>query len=138
MSCRAAAIQAIVLTLVTAAAHGEEIPGAFKTNDDLRVICQDDSVYVDVCLGYLQGASDLLTVMQKPLWPFNYPYCLPQGAQTPEDLRRVLMAYLQSHPEKVPAIGAGSAFRALIEAFPCPEQAAHVGPTRKPSPPPPF
>jgi hypothetical protein len=135
MSCRAAAVQAIVLSLVTAAAHSEEIPGAFKTNDDLRVICQDDSVYLDVCLGYLQGASDLLTVMQRPLWPFNYPYCLPQGAQAPDELRRVLMAYLDNHPEKSPVIGAGSAFRALIEAFPCPKQRAYVGPHAVPPPP---
>ena len=135
MACRTAAFQALVLSLAAASAHGEGPPEAFKTGQDLRVICQDESVYLDVCLGYLQGASDLLTVMQKPLWPFNYPYCLPKDVPPPDELRRVLMAYLEKHPEASSAVGAGSAFRALIEAFPCARQRAYVGPEKVPPPP---
>jgi hypothetical protein len=121
----AIAVQAVALSLIASAAHAQEIPGAFKTGADLREICKEDSVYDDVCLGYLQGASDLLTVVQKPLWPFNYPYCPPAGA-TAQELREVLMTYLDSNPDKTPTIGAGSAFRALVEAFPCPKQAAFI------------
>lgn len=75
-----------------------------------------DSARAIQCLGYLQGFSGLNAlyeqVQQKTFW------CLPDGVRN-EQIVRVVVKYLQSHPELLHQSKAGLAALALGEAFPC-------------------
>lgn len=69
-----------------------------------------------VCVGVLQT----LTYIQ-PLLDPRYgkaSYCLPQGLAEQQEVR-VVVTYLQSHPERLQEEGQTLALDALHQAFPC-------------------
>ncbi|MGE0684112.1 MAG: Rap1a/Tai family immunity protein [Candidatus Binatia bacterium] len=71
-----------------------------------------------VCVGMLQT----LTYIQ-PLLDPKYGkagYCLPQGLAYEQEVR-VVVTYLQSHPERLQEEGRTLALDALHQAFPCKE-----------------
>lgn len=71
-----------------------------------------------VCVGMLQT----LTYIQ-PLLDPQYEragYCLPQGLPHEQEVR-VVVTYLQSHPERLQEEGQTLALDALHQAFPCQE-----------------
>ncbi len=71
-----------------------------------------------ICMGMLQT----LTYIQ-PLLDPKYGkagYCLPQGLSYEQEIR-VVLTYLQSHPERLQEEGQTLALDALHQAFPCKE-----------------
>jgi hypothetical protein len=71
-----------------------------------------------VCVGMLQTLRYI-----QPLLDPKYgkaSYCLPQGLPNEQEVR-VVVTYLQSHPERLQEEGRTLALDALHEAFPCKE-----------------
>jgi hypothetical protein len=55
--------------------------------------------------------------------PPRAPLCIPKGVTT-EQGRRVVVKYLQEHPEELQNRGNVLTYLAFIKAFPCPVQPA--------------
>lgn len=76
-----------------------------------------DSSKAGICVGYIQGARDMHDVYQfasKATPLFCIPSQVPNG-----QLVRILLKYLQSHPEKLHLNGGFLCSLAFVEAFPC-------------------
>jgi hypothetical protein len=73
------------------------------------------------CYGYIEGIRDMRllneTVDSIP------PDCTPQKV-TMDQMARVVVKYLQDHPERLHYMDASLVVNAISEAFPCPVQPA--------------
>jgi hypothetical protein len=69
-----------------------------------------------LCLGFVSGAVDgwRLTVLERK---GTLPFDVPQDVTDPEIIR-VLIKYLENHPERLQSPGIVSLWFSLIEAFP--------------------
>jgi len=70
-----------------------------------------DELYVMLCTGYFSGLFDASDWIGREA-------CPPRGSE-PQHWVRVVVAYLESHPEELHMSAASLAKRALVEAYPC-------------------
>jgi len=72
------------------------------------------------CLGYITGVN---STSEAILTHFKFPllYCLPKGIDNIQ-LVRVIVKYLENHPEELPNKSTLLVLAALKEAFPCEEK----------------
>jgi hypothetical protein len=80
----------------------------------------DDFFKSGWCYGFLQGASEMF-VMAKILGQLPPSYCMPAEV-TEKQAVRIVMKYLQNHPEKLHYPRTNLVYRALAQAFPCDTQ----------------
>jgi hypothetical protein len=75
-----------------------------------------DAADASYCNGYVNGIVDQLTIMSSAM---KTAYCLPSYGGSNEQFVRIVLKYLQDHPESLnqPAISPTSL--AITGAFPC-------------------
>jgi hypothetical protein len=78
------------------------------------------------CLGYLQGAHDMMAYLLTYGGAKNELYCIPTKGISVDQLRRVVIKWIKDNPAMMNATARQAIQWAMIEAFPC----------RKKSPPP--
>jgi hypothetical protein len=107
-------VVATVLALSSTPAHA-----LFYYGNEFYEMCgSEDVAPLAVCTGFVMGVADtrefFLTVSE-------LEDCMPKTA-TVQQLRDVVYAYLQDHPETRHYSAAGMTMAAFDEAFGCPEQ----------------
>jgi len=86
-----------------------------------------DALRTGVCIGFLQGVADahqwdtLRSAEVGHLLP--RAFCVPASVTAPQQAR-VLLAFLNAHPERLSENGVGLVYAAFAEAWPCP---ANIG-----------
>ena len=73
---------------------------------------------VGICLGYIQGAADALTLAMGN-FQFEAKACMPSQPTTEEQVR-VTLKYIDGHPELLSYSAADVVWRAMIASYPCP------------------
>lgn len=82
-----------------------------------------DALKTGVCIGFLEGVAGahrwdtLRSAETGRLLP--RAFCVPDGVTAPQEAR-VLLAYLNAHPERLSENGVGLSYAAFAEAWPCP------------------
>jgi hypothetical protein len=82
-----------------------------------------DALKTGVCIGFLEGVAGahrwdtLRSAEAGRLLP--RAFCVPSHVTTPEEAR-VLLAFLNAHPERLSQDGVGLVYAAYAEAWPCP------------------
>ena len=90
----------------------------FVTAAQLVERCNGQSSYaLSYCYAYLAGVHDTLRAYE--IWLARPEFCPPASA-TLEDTRRLLIAFLGTHPEYRDGQGASVSAVALKEGYPCP------------------
>lgn len=82
-----------------------------------------DALRAGVCIGFLDGVAgahrwDTLRSAEAGRL-LTRAFCVPDRVGAPEEAR-VLLAYLNAHPERLSEGGVGLAYAAFAEAWPCP------------------
>lgn len=82
-----------------------------------------DALRAGVCIGFLDGVAgahrwDTLRSAEAGRL-LTRAFCVPDRVGAPEEAR-VLLAFLNAHPEKLSEDGVGLAYAAFAEAWPCP------------------
>ena len=86
-----------------------------------------DALQTGVCIGFLEGVADahrldtLRSAEAGRLLP--RAFCVPNSVTAPEEAR-ILLAFLNAHPERLSEDGVGLVYAAYAEAWPC---AADIG-----------
>ena len=97
--------------------------GRFESGNDLIQVCSDDHHFNQAyCKGYAVGVADaLMAVNAMKANGYAIPTaCIPSGEHVKsEQVRDVVLQYLNAHPEKRHEPAAGHALMALQAAFPC-------------------
>jgi hypothetical protein len=126
------AVGGLVLLLTAASvAAGESVDGQKLLRDcqaNIRVAertHREGSVEVlqaAFCAGYVLGVADLHGI-ETLTRPALRVFCLPETWEVLQGIR-VVVRYLQTHPEQLHLVGATLVYVALHEAFPCPPAAS--------------
>jgi len=108
----------------SASVFSQNIPmGRFESGNDLIGLCSDGRVaFESYCRGYAVGVADaLMAVNAMKANGYAIPTaCIPSGEHVKsEQVRDVVLQYLNAHPEKRHEPAAGHALMALQAAFPC-------------------
>jgi hypothetical protein len=119
---RAKLFFAIAVALLWSASAFSEFPmGSFETGNDLIGVCSDGHVGNEgYCRGYAMGVADALMAvkaMKENGWPIPTA-CIPTHVKT-EQVRDVVVQYLNDHPAIRHQAAGGHALMALQAAFPC-------------------
>lgn len=77
----------------------------------------EESFAFSACVAYLQGASDMLTLVISFTAPGKY--CPPDRGISNDQARRIVRKWIMSNPEEMSAAARGVVFTALMRAFPC-------------------
>jgi hypothetical protein len=103
--------------------------GYFQTGNELYTLCNSESYYdKGKCLGYIQGAADLISGLQsslstkdhQPMWRMN-DVCGSSNV-TSRQVKDVVTLYLRDHPADRDQPAAQLITIALIQTFPCDDQ----------------
>jgi hypothetical protein len=106
---RAAVSLAIALLLAASTAARAVAP--VDTNQLLKICTGKDTL---ACEGFIMGALGMHLEDAK-----THPIVCPARSSTPQDLRQVVVKYMQAHPETRSLKAAGVTVLALHQAFPC-------------------
>jgi len=103
-----------------AMAANNKAHGSFLSGTDLLYVCTEDfKGWEDrLCALYVEGASDGIGVSAHYFSDGSLPFCAPDRF-TGTQLRKVVLKYLDEHPEELHLAATGLIMTALIEAFPC-------------------
>jgi hypothetical protein len=89
---------------------------------DGKDLSRDEAIQSSECLAYVEGSldgSDFWKVIDQRDGNKNMPHhCIPNGV-TMEQTVRVLMKYLEGHPQELHENGWVCVHAAMLEAFPC-------------------
>jgi hypothetical protein len=119
----------LIFLLVGASAKAEELSG---DGNELLRDCEEslhgklvaDAIRAGTCLGYLSGIVDMHVVYAQSGIP-NLPIsCIPPGGVSLRQVQRVVVKYLQEHPEELHYKRFTLVNIALLHAFPCKVQPA--------------
>lgn len=107
----------IVLVWVSSIAWAEDRDGhtgrrLLERCESVLKIASPDLMNFGWCLGFLEGLDDMGAASGARF------YCLPDNASFGQQAR-VVVKYLNDHPEKLHEIDVALAIAALREAFPC-------------------
>lgn len=91
-------------------------PALAVTGNDLYNWCSDDDP--GVCNGYLLGSVSTISTLQSWKRVKRNFICLPSSF-TDRQLRELVLAHLQAHPESRHLSGSSLTLNALLAAFPC-------------------
>jgi Rap1a immunity proteins len=125
MRCINVIVMGLILLLTEASANAEEIRG---DGNELLRYCTDSSPADSVgiaksawCSGYLLGIDDMRKF--SATLPHRPTDCMPEGV-TMVQVKRVVVDYLQEHPEELRYSSVVLVHNALKHAFPCLAQPA--------------
>ncbi len=128
----------LILFLVSSSGHAFYITG--MTGEDLLRVCTEEGTNttqgdiafaksvaeIGVCLGYLAGIIDMsayytviLSATNCPNKKVTYLFCIPDDA-TPTQKMKVVIKYLNDHPEELNKPAIGIVIEAYQQYFPCP------------------
>ena len=120
MRVKACFVMAVAL-FWSASVFAEFPMGSFETGNDLFGVCSDGREFLQgYCQGYAVGVADVATAMNA-MKENGYPIpsaCIPKQVKT-EQVRDVVVQYLNAHPEKRHEPAAARTLIALQAAFPC-------------------
>ncbi len=106
----------VLMTVSTYPRAAKAITG--MTGNELLGYCENEGVYSQgLCDGFIDGAGDGFQSYALYIGR-RLPFCYPEGA-TVGQVRRVIVKYLEEHPQDLHYSAADSAFIALGDAFPC-------------------
>ena len=106
----------VLMTVSTNPRAAKAITG--MTGSELLGYCENEGVYSQgLCDGFIDGVGDGFQSFALYIGR-RLPFCYPQDA-TVEQVRRVIVKYLEEHPQDLHYSAAESAFIALGDAFPC-------------------
>lgn len=71
------------------------------------------------CLGYIQGAHDMMGYLFTYGGKKNEVYCIPEKGISVDQLRRVVIKWIKKNPEMMNATARQAIQWAMIDAFPC-------------------
>jgi hypothetical protein len=104
--------------LTQAAAHPTQAASSFYTGSELLERCESKSPYLlGVCFGFIVGVGSGFDCEQLLLGRFAFQ--APDGA-TAGQIKKIVVKYLNEHPENLHLPAAPLAAAALSKAFPCP------------------
>jgi hypothetical protein len=112
----------MIVILLGAASCG--VIQAQRSGNELRDPCaaaanREKSIEAGQCIGFLNGFQQMAAMLE-PVAGVKLA-CLPDGS-TPTQLAKVVVRYLDQHPEKLHLPAAQLVYDATAEAFPCPTQ----------------
>lgn len=84
-----------------------------------QVQAMDDTYRLSLCSGFMQGMTNTNLYYQAYLKNTNPFFCLPEPGISNLQAARVVVKYLQDHPEKLHEEPVILAVAALRNAFPC-------------------
>ncbi len=84
---------------------------SFYDGQELSYTCE---VSPEACATYISGVAD---AGRGTTWD-GVPYCVPMGVSSGQ-LNKVVIKFLNDHPESLHFAAASLTQRALLEAFPC-------------------
>ena len=128
---------AVGLLLLTAPAAAHE--AGVRDGTLLLATCREDIRSADglapptfgggLCLGFVTGVADM-HALYHTAYPETIPlFCKPEGLKV-EQAVRVVIRFLETHPEQLHFGAAVLITQALQEAFPCPSPPAPPAPQR--------
>ncbi len=107
----------LVLLLVSPLAQGGFYFGNEMLDRCKAYIDKTNAAKGNVCAGYVTGIVDSHETLTD--WgSVGKEFCLPEGVDT-EQLARVALKHLESHPEKLHLTAHSLIINAFIQAFPC-------------------
>jgi hypothetical protein len=102
-------------------AFAQYADGGYLTGNDLLTKCTEEHGR-SFCMGYVAGVVDTLqTAANAKHWQTDV--CLPETGFHVGQSADVVTKYLRAYPEYRHRVAANIAWRALLVAFPCKEQA---------------
>ena len=89
------------------------------TGNDLQKYCadEDDGYTFNLCRGFIRGAFDGHNVVSA-IYKKDDVFCLPEEV-TVGQVAKVVLKYLENHPEMLHEMAVGVVYAALFRAFPC-------------------
>jgi hypothetical protein len=106
----------LLLLLVSASAHSQRV--STMTGNTLLEACESkDAFQHALCLGYIQGATDI-DAMDGATFPERRRSCVTENV-TNGQIEDVVVKYLRDHPEERHLLAAILVVRAVAKAFPC-------------------
>ena len=87
------------------------------------------------CLGYLEGAHDMMAFLFSYGGRENTIYCIPKKGLSLDQLRRVVIKWIKENPSMMDATARQVIQFALMETFPC-RKASGAAPQQSRVPPP--
>lgn len=111
-----------------AGAAGGVVSAGYMTSSRLQDACRAADAEPDraICLGYLEGVWDSLSVLNPVLATsdaYAFDICLPQDVRV-ETVAEVSLAWMQRHPERDAESAASLVILALLERFGCDRDAS--------------
>lgn len=108
-----------VVVCLCAASWAEQPATRHTSGNDLRNYCQavldhETGARAGICAGYINAYRELAEML-----PDEKLLCVPDGVGN-EQFIRVLMKYLDQHPERLHVAAPQLIYDAMSEAFPCP------------------
>lgn len=109
---------ALLLVIIFFLTAGNVLGTDFRSGNDLLTICRNfekettsvqEAYETGFCQAYIRGVTDEIPKVSK---------CIPSGV-TYEQIWRVVIKYLQNHPERLHLYPAFLIREALEKAFPC-------------------
>ena len=113
------AFRTIVLTTAILVTFNSQSNSASYTGSALLELCsgvEGDGVNMGICFGYISAIVDLSKCGQNV---FGYSSKMPSGA-TVGQITKVVVKYLNDHPQQLHYTAVSMIAAALHEAFPCP------------------
>jgi hypothetical protein len=121
-------IRLILLALLLVSPMAKNVHG--YTGNDMQKYCkaeiysQDNQKYKDMqgtvdgsmCLAYLTGVQETHDSFSQDL--MKKVFCIPNGVSTAQKIR-VVLKYMELHPEKLHISAEYHVIKAFMEAFPC-------------------
>ena len=118
-----------LLLLCTASLPAQTVPvNSHQSAMQLRDLCKDfvaptpfeHPLNAGLCAGYVQGAVDGFYLALTRGWvPTSEKACILKQA-TMEELVRVILKFIDNHPEQLSYSAADVAWDAMTAAYPCP------------------
>lgn len=105
-----------------AAAQGAAAAGFFFTGRELLDFCRAavadaSAAKANTCIGYITGiAAAHEVLLDRSAGPPRW--CMPDGAHT-DHLARIVVSYLQAHPERLQRAAGPLIADAFVQALPC-------------------
>ena len=109
--------------LAHAAADGKELlqkcEPIEKLYDDPAALSSREASGVVYCLGYIDSFMETFDFQAQAQIVPGVPYCLPEEDVPKKEIVKVVVDYLQKHPEELDKPAGYHIFLALREAYPC-------------------
>ena len=118
----------ICASLLASNAHAEEQDGSFFLQScgaavkqaDGGQLTQDEGAVALVCVAYISGFLDAMTLTAK-FTKGKRNVCTPERGVSNSQAARLLVKYLRENPQTLHESGRMSLYIALGKAFPCPK-----------------